>query len=234
MFQRARSEDQREIRRQEILGTASAMLDEMPVAAISLNELSRRTGLAKPNVLRYFESREAILLAPLVRGWDEWLAALPSLLQAGVARGGALQKRVDQVAHVVATSLDERPVFCDLFSAHASVLEYNISGDVAARFKRAALSNVHSLAQMLAMLLPELGGHAEQLSAQIGFALSGVWTHSRPSPGVLAASEVDPSLAKHRINFEKTLELMIATLIRGNVDGRPARKQRGGQSGVAN
>ncbi|HEX4291540.1 MAG TPA: helix-turn-helix domain-containing protein, partial [Trebonia sp.] len=61
-FQRARSEEQREIRRQAILDTAAAMLDLMPVSEVTLNELSRRAGLAKSNVLRYFESREAILL----------------------------------------------------------------------------------------------------------------------------------------------------------------------------
>ena len=62
VFQRARSEEQREARRQAILGAAAAMLAEMPVAEITLNELSRRVGLAKSNVLRYFESREAVLL----------------------------------------------------------------------------------------------------------------------------------------------------------------------------
>ena len=51
-FQRARNEEQREIRRRAILETAAAMLDEMPVAEVSLNELSRRVGLAKSNVLR--------------------------------------------------------------------------------------------------------------------------------------------------------------------------------------
>ncbi|MFT4053490.1 MAG: TetR family transcriptional regulator [Novosphingobium sp.] len=45
-----------------ILTTASAMLSEIPVAEVSLNELSRRVRLAKSNVLRYFESREAVLL----------------------------------------------------------------------------------------------------------------------------------------------------------------------------
>jgi AcrR family transcriptional regulator len=62
VFQRARSEAQREARRQAILGAAAAMLAEMPVAEVTLNELSRRAGLAKSNVLRYFESREAVLL----------------------------------------------------------------------------------------------------------------------------------------------------------------------------
>src|SRR5579862_8657106 len=101
-FQRARTEDQREIRRGEILDTVATMLGEMPVAAISLNELSRRVGLAKSNVLRYFESREAILLELLVRAWTEWLSALPPLLADGVAAQGSVRQRGDQVAHVLA------------------------------------------------------------------------------------------------------------------------------------
>src|SRR5580693_1846669 len=76
VFQRARSEEQREARRQGILGAAAAMLAEMPVAEVTLNELSRRTGLAKSNVLRYFESREAVLLELLDAAWRDWLARL--------------------------------------------------------------------------------------------------------------------------------------------------------------
>ena len=72
-FQRARSEEQREARRQAILSTAAAMLTEMAVADISLNELSRRVGLAKSNVLRYFESREAVLLELFDDAWRDWL-----------------------------------------------------------------------------------------------------------------------------------------------------------------
>ena len=39
-FQRARSDEQRAVRRQTILDTATAMLEEMPVSEPSLNELS--------------------------------------------------------------------------------------------------------------------------------------------------------------------------------------------------
>ena len=83
-FQRARSEEQREIRRRAILDTAAAMLDEMPVAEVSLNELSRRVGLAKSNVLRYFESREAVLLELLDDFLGSWLAELADELAAGI------------------------------------------------------------------------------------------------------------------------------------------------------
>ena len=75
-FQRARSEEQREVRRRAILETAAAMLDEMPVADVSLNELSRRVGLAKSNVLRYFDSREGVLLELMDSVLRDWLAEL--------------------------------------------------------------------------------------------------------------------------------------------------------------
>ena len=126
-FQRARSDEQRAVRSRAILDTAAAMLTEMPVAQVSLNELSRRVGLAKSNVLRYFESREAVLLELLD-------AAVPGV--AGRARRRArrrgrsrrrLARRCDQVAAAVAASLAARPVLCDLISAQAAVLEHNVS-----------------------------------------------------------------------------------------------------------
>ena len=82
-FQRARSDEQRALRSQAILDTAAAMLQEMPVADISLNELSRRVGLAKSNVLRYFDSREAVLLELLARS----LARMARAAERRAARG---------------------------------------------------------------------------------------------------------------------------------------------------
>ncbi len=105
VFQRARSEEQREIRRQAILDTAAAMLEIMPVSEVTLNELSRRAGLAKSNVLRYFESREAILLELLDRAAKLWLSELPGQLAAGVAAEGTPGERADQLAVVLARSV---------------------------------------------------------------------------------------------------------------------------------
>ncbi len=82
-FKRARSDEQRELRRQAILRVAADMVAVMPVADISLNELSRRVGLAKSNVLRYFESREAVLLDLLDSAWRAWLDRLDAALARG-------------------------------------------------------------------------------------------------------------------------------------------------------
>ena len=107
-FKRARSEEQRTQRRRMILDTTAAMLAEMPVAHVSLNELSRRVGLAKSNVLRYFESREAVLLELLDAASQEWLEQLHDALTAAVNPNASPAERGDQLAGTLAISLTSR------------------------------------------------------------------------------------------------------------------------------
>ncbi|WNE98771.1 TetR family transcriptional regulator [Streptomyces luomodiensis] len=216
-FQRARSEEQREIRRQAVLDTTATMLEEMPAGAVSLNELSRRVGLAKSNVLRYFESREAILLELLDRAWRQWIADLPALLDAGIDQAAPVDRRTEQFATVVARSLAERRVLCDLLSAQAGVLEHNVSAEVAARYKRAAVANVVAIATLTGRYLPELGEDAPQLTAAMIMAIGAVWTHARPSEAMLAAYQADPSLTAFKLDFVTALQDMLATLTVGTI-----------------
>src|ERR1700749_161240 len=105
VFQRARSAEQRQVRRRAILDTAAAMLEEMPVADVTLNELSRRVGLAKSNVLRYFESREAVLLQLLADSLHEWLEQLAADLPTVVRRRTGFKRRAEQLAQALVGSL---------------------------------------------------------------------------------------------------------------------------------
>ncbi|MFF5107431.1 TetR family transcriptional regulator [Streptomyces sp. NPDC000134] len=216
-FQRARSEEQREVRRRAILDTAATMLDEMSIGAISLNELSRRVGLAKSNVLRYFESREAILLELLDRAWRQWVADLPALVHAGVDQDAPVGRRAEQFAAVIAGSLARRRVLCDLLSAQAGVLEHNVSPQVAARHKRAAVANVADIAALAHQCLPELGNSAPRLTAGMIMAVGAVWTHARPSPAMLAAYEADPALTAFELDFVTALREMLVTLTAGTI-----------------
>ncbi|MFF4315664.1 TetR family transcriptional regulator [Streptomyces sp. 900105755] len=215
-FQRARSEEAREIRRQAILDTAAQMLAEMPTSAVTLNELSRRSRLAKSGFLKYFESREAVLLELLDRAWKQWIAELGVHLDEDVDTAWSSTRRGTEVAAVLTRTLSERPQLCDLLSAQAGVLEHNVSAEVAGRYKKAAVANVAALTELVRARLPELGpAAAEQLCAQIIMATGAVWTHSRPSTGMIAAYEADPELAKMRLPFTATLERMTTTLILG-------------------
>jgi AcrR family transcriptional regulator len=215
-FQRARSEEQREVRRRAILDTAAAMLAEMPVTEVTLNELSRRVGLAKSNVLRYFESREAVLLELLDSAWQEWLAALEADLGAAVDATAPPDRRGDQLAAALAASLAGRPVLCDLLSAQAAVLERNVSTQVAAAYKRAALADVSRLGRLIHRHLGELGEpDAERLAAGAVLVAGALWAHAQPSAAVLAAYEADPALAVMRTDFTATLREVLEVLVAG-------------------
>jgi AcrR family transcriptional regulator len=215
-FQRARSQEQREARRQAILGAAAAMLSEMPVADITLNELSRRTGLAKSNVLRYFESREAVLLELLDSAWRGWLARLARDLDRAVTPSAPVSTRGDQVAAALASSLNAVPALCDLLNAQAAVLERNVSPSLAARYKRAALDAVAALAQLILGQVPELGQQdAFRLAGAVTMMAGALWPHTQPTAAMLAAYAADPELGAMRLDFTTTLREAAEVLISG-------------------
>lgn len=214
-FQRARSEEAKEIRRQAILDTAAQMITEMPAGDITLNELSRRSRLAKSGFLKYFESREAVLLELLDRAWKQWTAEVADELAAPAGTTQPTQQRGADFAATLTRTLATHPQLCDLLSAQAGVLEHNVSAGVVNRYKRSAFANVAALAELARTRLPELGDGAEQLCAQMIMAIGAVWSHARPSASMLAAYEADPELAKLRMSFSPTLDGMLHTLIAG-------------------
>jgi AcrR family transcriptional regulator len=221
VFQRARSQEQREARRSAILATAAAMLAEMPAADVTLNELSRRAGLAKSNVLRYFETREAVLLELLDSAWQDWLVQLDRELAAAVGPAAPVTVRAGQLAAVTAASLAARPVLCELVGAQAAVLERNVSPDVAARYKRASLAAITALSVLMLRCIPELGAQDTVKLAGATMMMTGaLWPHAEPSAAMLAAYQADPELAAMRLDFtatiRETLEVMsLGLLARG-------------------
>jgi AcrR family transcriptional regulator len=217
-FRRAHSPEQREVRRSAILTTTADMLKEMPAANISLNELSRRTGMAKSNVLRYFESREAILLELCNSELDACVDQLTDTLAAVVDTGATPAIRSAQLVDTLVTTLADRPVLCDLMSEQAGVLEHNISTAAVLGFKRVSIANVERLSALVVRYLPELGpGGADRFTALAAMLSASIWTHSHPPPAVIAAYEAEPSLAPYRLEFtaalRESLQIVLAGLL---------------------
>ena len=215
-FQRARSDEQRTLRRQTILDTAAGMLQEMPVAELSLNELSRRVGLAKSNVLRYFDSREAVLLELLAGSAREWLAHLAAELPAAVRRRARFERRAEQLASTIARSLAQRPVLCDLMSAGPGVLEHNVSVESVTRYKLTALADADVFTGLVRDALPEFSPEdAWRYTVGTWVMAAALWVHARPPEAVLAAQAADERLSRMRLDFTHTLEDHLTTLAIG-------------------
>jgi AcrR family transcriptional regulator len=214
-FQRARSEEQRESRRRAILDEAAAMLTEMPVADLSLNELSRRVGLAKSNVLRYFESREAVLLELLDHFLGTWLAELAEELHAGIAPQAALEKRADQLARILSQSLADRMVLCDLFGAQGGVLEHNVSVEVVKRHKRSSLAKLAGMSELLRGHLPELGEGAQLFCLLSLLSAGALAAYTPPSPSLIAAYADEPALGALHMSLYDALRSAITAMLLG-------------------
>ncbi|PRY10784.1 TetR family transcriptional regulator [Kineococcus rhizosphaerae] len=213
-FQRARTEEQREARRQAILEAAAAMLEEMPVADVSLNELSRRVGLAKSNVLRYFDSREGVLLELLTSATREWVGELSRALPA-LDPAAPLPSRAEQVADVVARTLSARRVLCDLVGAQGSVLEHNVTVDVVRHHKHVAHRLLAEVGELLRGVLPELGASADVVGFQVAVFAAALAPYSSPSAAVLAAYAADPGLAALHQELPDSLRQAVRTVLLG-------------------
>jgi AcrR family transcriptional regulator len=208
-FSRARSEEQRAQRREDILAAAAGLLADTRVADLSLNELARHVGLAKSNVLRYFESREAVLLELYGREFTAWLDALEGRLAVTTARTS------ESLAAAVADTVADRPVFAELCAAAPGILEHNISGPVARDYKRALLADVGRLG---ALASPWIGDDPEDVlvfAGAVTLGIGGIWSTCRLSPGMAEAYRLDPGLDRFRVDFRPSLETLLLTVIRG-------------------
>jgi AcrR family transcriptional regulator len=212
-FQRARSEEQREYRRTTILETTATMLAEMPVAQVSLSGIGRRVGLAKSNVLRYFESREAILLELLDTQFRAWVENLDEAL--GRAANPA-QERAHVVAATIASTLQDRPVLCDLIAAQASVLERNVSTEAVLRHKHATQQVGEAITRIVSRVLPELDEEdLLHLVVQILLMTGAAWPHSIPGPALQAAYDADPTVAAMHMSFTDIMENSLSVTLTG-------------------
>ena len=216
-FQRARSEEQRAVRRDTILRTASAMLAEMPVSALSLNELSRRVGLAKSNVLRYFDSREAVLLEVLDDESRAWVSELAARTQA-IDPSPSTRERVGQVTEAIASTLASRPVLCDLLHAESGVLERNVSVDAVLQHKHATQQMAVVVTGILTSAVPELtAADAEEIIVTLLLVAAAAWPYARPGDALAAAYAGDPSVAAMHRDFaplvQRTLTLTALGLL---------------------
>ena len=214
-FQRARNEEQREIRRRAILDTAAAMLDEMPVAEVTLNELSRRVGLAKSNVLRYFESREAVLLELLDDFLGSWLAELTEELAEGIEEQAAPEVRAVQLAEILSESLADRVVLCDLFGAQGGVLEHNVSVEVVKRHKRSSLGRLAGMSELVRRHVPELGDGAQLFCLMSLVSAGALSSYVPPPPSLLAAYADEPDLGMLNLELQDALRVAFTSALVG-------------------
>jgi AcrR family transcriptional regulator len=210
-FQRARRPEHKQERREAILAAARALAGERFVREVSLGDIARRVGLAKSNLLRYFESREDIFLRLLLGEWEDWRVD-------AAERIGSVPATPDAVAATLARTLAERPLLCDLVSEMSSVLERNVSVATVRTFKGQTIDKVDDLGAVVTKRLAALDvAQGRETVAAALIITAGLWPLANPAPHVSAMYSDAPELTRAHVDFEERLRQLLTTLITGFV-----------------
>lgn len=207
LFQRARSPERKQQRRDEILRATSAVLARDGFDATSLNAIAVEAGMVKSNIYRYFESREEILLRLMLLDFDDLLDSLERAVRKPVS--------VQEMADLFAQGFSQRPRLCHFISRLAMTLERNVTGEVLRDIKLALLASGGRAVGCLRTAFPEIPDDQCLHAAQLVFSLvAGQWPMSNPT-GELQALLQEPQFADFNHDFETFLRDALVTVFSG-------------------
>ncbi|MBE1587961.1 TetR family transcriptional regulator [Nonomuraea angiospora] len=204
-FVRARRPEHKQQRREEILAAARDLAVASGVRNVSLGAVAEAVGLAKSNIMRYFGTREEIYLILAAEEWHQWAATVTTRLGAPPC----------DVAAVLAETLADRPLLCDLLSQTATTLEHNVSVEAARTFKRAIHAVIADLGEQVARVTGLTADEGVELVAA-ATALAGVlYPVANPSPTLAELYAQDPDIAATCPDFLPTLTRALRALLAG-------------------
>jgi AcrR family transcriptional regulator len=207
-FLRARRPEQKQQRYAAILDAARELALRDGVGAVSLGGIAAQVGMHKSALLKYFETREEIFLRLAETEWQEWSGVL-------VARLTTAGPDPAEVAEVLARSIDDRPLFCQLLLHSPLTLERNVSLDVVRAFKQVVKGSLSEVLPALQRALPALDADAcFDLLAMSGIVASGLWQAAHPPPHVLALHAENPGAVSYP-DFGASLVRFVRTYLSG-------------------
>jgi AcrR family transcriptional regulator len=201
-FQRARRPEQKDERRGTILAAARALAESAGVARVSLGDI------ATANVLRYFGTREEIYLQLTMLEGTDWADAAVAALAR--ARG------IPAVAAVLADTLADRPLYCDLSTHAETMLEQNVSVAALRVYKTWAIDTYLTVGRHIAAAAPPLTDRdgAGLVMASSAFVAK-LFPLTRPSAALRELFDREPGIAQAFPPFRPTLRRMIAATATG-------------------
>jgi AcrR family transcriptional regulator len=210
MQQRARSDEDKQRRAEDLLDAARAIALELGGARhVTLAAVTERAGLHPSGVRRYFASKEELLLKLAERGWDEWRDILTSRLAGQHDLGPA------ETAQVISTTISSLPLFCDLLTHVPLSLEGDVDLARARRYKAGTFAAYDVIVGALgtASVL-----RADQVSDLITITLAltaNLWQLSHPTGTLRQLYTEVPRWGHAALQFEPRLTRLLAAAATG-------------------
>ena len=209
-LRRARTPQDKQQRRQDILDRAWELFQTRPWAELTMSDVGEASGLSKAALYRYFETKESLFLEVEEARLGEWLHGLGAELDR-LPRPAS----PEAVGALIADSLVARPGLPRLLALLHVSLEHNVPFDAALAFKRALhewLVRVGGRLEAALVSLPK--GRGFGAAMQLHALCIGLWQMADAGPVVRRLLD-RPELRSLRIDFHPALAAGAATLLRG-------------------
>lgn len=118
-------------RREEIINACKELYKTMCFKEITIKEIANFTSFTRPSIYNYFETKEEIFLAILQKEYELWVEELDS------ARNDHDAMTNEQLAELLASSLENRALLLKLMSMNHYDMEANSRMERLVEFKKA-------------------------------------------------------------------------------------------------
>ncbi len=197
-----------------ILDAAAQLARRRGVRVVTLTDIADAVGMHKSAMLRYFETREQIFLILTGEGWQEWADVLHEQLEPRPARETDAECAA-AIARVMAHTLRERPVLCDLLAQAPLNLERNVSLDSLRTSKREMVGQVQRISDLIRRLLPLDEAQALNVVATATSMAGALWQMAALDTPLRDLYESDPELRCAVVDVEGQLADILTGLMTG-------------------
>ena len=209
-WQRARTEDKKNERRQAIYDAAFTLFKNKGYENVSFNGIASEAGFTKSNMYRYFSSREEVFLNVFANLFEKWtedcIKQLKKLHQ---------DEPFNSFAKLYVKSLMSHPQFLDLTPLLFISLEKNSSYEQLLVFKRQAKNLLFGIAIEISRIYPELEGEKAFKFLTLSHAATTNYWAANTQSEALKKIYKQEEFQDLRPNFEKDLTTSIEVIIHG-------------------
>lgn len=208
---RAISNEQKGVRRQQILDAALQLFHETSYDAVSMAGVAAQAGVAKGTLYLYFKTKEALFLALQMQEFVDWFDEIDRVV------GGENGRFSTSIfLNIIGRSLESRPTFTRLIAILHTVLEHNISYEEARQFKQMLRDRVYQTGALLETKLDFLeAGQGTQLLLQIYALVIGFQHLANPAPIIVETIAADETLTLFDIDFLPAFLNTLQTILQG-------------------
>ncbi len=118
-------------RREEIISACKELYKTMSFKDITIKEIANYTSFTRPSIYNYFETKEEIFLAILQKEYELWVKEIENV----IGENETMTK--EQLAEVLASSLENRALLLKLMSMNHYDMEANSRMEKLVEFKKA-------------------------------------------------------------------------------------------------